>query len=132
MNNTTVCDSVGRALEDYEMESWIPLLKDVVSVLGIAGNVVLSVVRMQGHLRNRAFNRLLVTLAVFDSLTLATALMYSTMHNDKGTNMNAIPRSFQTILYSVNHSVQYKEPPVDGQLVGSYHSSSRMAEPLKS
>ena len=106
MNNTTVCDSVGRALEDYEMESWIPLLKDVVSVLGIAGNVVLSIVRMQGHLRNRAFNRLLVTLAVFDSLTLATALMYSTMHNDKGTNMNAIPRTFQTILYSVNHSVQ--------------------------
>ena len=41
MNNTTVCDSVGRVLEDYEMESWIPLLKDVVSALGIAGNVVL-------------------------------------------------------------------------------------------
>ena len=41
MNNTTVCDSVGRALEDYEMEPWIPLLKDVLSALGIAGNIVL-------------------------------------------------------------------------------------------
>ena len=92
MNNTTVCDSVGRVLEDYEMESWIPLLKDIVAVLGIAGNVVLSVVRLQGHLRNRAFNRLLIALAVFDSLTLVTALMYSTMLGDKGAiNINDIP-----------------------------------------
>ena len=43
MNNTTVCDSVGMALEDYEMESWIPLMKDVVSVLGIAGNVFYTI-----------------------------------------------------------------------------------------
>ena len=93
-NTTTVCDSVGKALEDYDMESWIPLLKDAVSVLGIAGNAVLSVVRLQGHLRNKAFNRLLVALAVFDSLTLITGLMYSTMHGDKGTNMNDIQRCF--------------------------------------
>ena len=41
MNIPTECDSMGRVLENYEMESWFPLLKDVVSALGIAGNVVL-------------------------------------------------------------------------------------------
>ena len=57
-------------------------MKDVFSVLGLIGNLVLSRVRMQSHLRN-VFNKLLVALAVFDSLTLASGLMYSTMKSDK-------------------------------------------------
>ena len=85
MNNTTQCDSGlwHIALEDHEFDSWIPLVKDVVSVLGIVGNIIFSVVRMQSHLRN-GFNKLLVALAVYDTLTLAMGIMFSTMMGDKG------------------------------------------------
>ena len=73
-----------RSLEDYELAGWVCLVKDVVSVLGIVGNIILIAVRMQSHLRN-TFNKLLVTLAIFDSLALVLGLMYSTMRSDKGT-----------------------------------------------
>ena len=66
------------------MAGWVCLVKDVVSVLGIVGNIILIAVRMQSHLRN-TFNKLLVTLAIFDSLALVLGLMYSTMRSDKGT-----------------------------------------------
>lgn len=95
MNNTTQCASGLRhtALEDHELDSWIPLVKDVVSVLGIVGNIILSIVRMQSHLRN-GFNKLLVALAIFDTLTLATGLMYSAMMRDKGQSINDIIDNF--------------------------------------
>ena len=84
MNDTnTQCANISKALEDYEFAPWwTTLIKDAVSVLGIVGNIILSGVRMQRHLRN-TFNKLLVALAVFDSLALATGLMYSTMKRDK-------------------------------------------------
>ena len=83
-NTTTQCASICKALEVYELTPcwWVSLMKDVFSVLGLIGNLVLSRVRMQSHLRN-VFNKLLVALAVFDSLTLASGLMYSTMKSDK-------------------------------------------------
>ena len=72
-----------RTLEDYELAGWVSLVKDVVSVLGIVGNIILSGVRMQSHLRN-TFNKLLVALAVFDSLSLLMGLHDSViiLHNN--------------------------------------------------
>ena len=71
-NTSTQCASICKALEHYELTPcwWVSLMKDVFSVLGLIGNLVLSRVRMQSHLRN-VFNKLLVALAVFDSFTLA-------------------------------------------------------------
>ena len=57
-------------LEYEEWSSWIDLFtRDTIAVLGIFGNAIIIMIRMQMHLRN-TFNKLLVALAFFDTFTL--------------------------------------------------------------
>ena len=69
-NNATdhECGNLVR-VEYSELASWIDFLtRDVIAILGIFGNVIIIIVRLQMRLRN-TFNRLLVALAFFDIFT---------------------------------------------------------------
>ena len=80
MDNLTQpeCPSSSKiALEYQMMSSWVYILtKDMVSVLGILGNVATAVILMQRRMRN-SFNDLLVALALFDTIHLVMCLAYS-------------------------------------------------------
>ena len=98
MNDTSECPSQFKALEEYKLlPSWVDLVtKDAVSILGIIGNIVLIAVRMQSHMRT-TFSKLLVALAVFDTLTLVAGLMYSSLKNSK--------KIYSYILWPLGHFV---------------------------
>ena len=77
-NNATdhECGNLVR-VEYSELASWIDFLtRDVIAILGIFGNVIIIIVRLQMRLRN-TFNRLLVALAFFDIFTLVVFLTIS-------------------------------------------------------
>ena len=80
MDNLTQpeCPSSSKVALEYQMmSSWVYILtKDMVSVLGILGNVATAVILMQWRMRN-SFNDLLVALALFDTILLVTTLAYS-------------------------------------------------------
>ena len=63
--------------EDLWGNFWIALFtRDVVIVLGIMGNILISTILMQKHMR-RTFNKLLVALAISDTTTLISCLASS-------------------------------------------------------
>ena len=61
--NATDSECQSHVWKEYEvLLDWVDLFtRDTISVLGICGNIVLIIVRMQRHLRN-TFSKLLVAL----------------------------------------------------------------------
>ena len=77
-NNVTdlKCGSPVR-VEYEELASWVDFFtRDMITILGIFGNAIIIMIRMQMHLRN-TFNKLLVALAFFDNFTLIIYLAIS-------------------------------------------------------
>ena len=74
-NNVTNLDCGNSATVEYEeWSSWVDLFtRDIIAVLGIFGNAIIIMVRIQMHWRN-TFNKLLVALAFFDIFTLVIFL----------------------------------------------------------
>ena len=76
-NNVTDFKCGGSVREEYEeLSSWVDFTRDMIAVLGIFGNAIIIVIRMQMHLRN-TFNKLLVALAFFDNFTLVIFIAIS-------------------------------------------------------
>ena len=94
MDNLTEpeCPTSSKVALEYRINSsWAFLLsKDVVAVLGILGNGATAVILMQRHMRN-TFNKLLVALAIFDTILLVTNLAYSFVWPSKKAFMIAYP-----------------------------------------
>ena len=83
-NNVTdfECESPLK-LEYEELASWVDFFtRDIIAVLGIFGNAIIIMVRMQMRLRN-TFNKLLVALAFFDNFTLVIFLAISICKTSK-------------------------------------------------
>ena len=71
-------------VEEHEtLACWVDLFtRDMIAILGIFGNIILIMIRMQKRLRN-TFNKLLVALAFFDIFTLIIFLAVSISKTSK-------------------------------------------------
>ena len=89
-----------KAEEEYgQLTSWVDLFtRDTVAFMGIIGNVMIILVRMQRHMRN-TFNKLLVALAFFDTLTLLVSPLVSCMKMWK----NVFRVAFPYIIWPLGH-----------------------------
>ena len=84
LNGSACNNSAGGHEEDLQhLTFWIDLFtRDIVAGLGIIGNILISVILVQKHMRN-TFNKLLVALAISDTVKLITCFLASALRSSK-------------------------------------------------